>query len=359
MSDKNGTMKPISSAERLFAEEIEKLAQPLCEKVQSLPEDARKDFRAQDVLTHHDCSLRQDLLLKIFEYMSKSSKYKKDLDGVTCVEILDDSLQSYKAESYKGEVHQNEKLDFWRYFRNQYRRRISPWKYRPVEEVGLQDINRELRGQQVKEFLYLLAEKQGLAPEEIEALGLTEKHNRLYYTKAANALGILAKLGHDKDSQEAKAITDLLAQSNLHYYDQTVSQDDETANRYVIMDRTTYAHDMEEEASADSLQPVLERVFQVARKTRRFSEEQLKGYVTLRALATQDDASEGMRPYIIVPFFEAHRKKAYPPKITDTKLLIMRRDAMAEYLNLQPETWRKKMKDLENFMLEAYQPPTA
>ena len=353
MSENDQTTRSIADAEKLFAEEIEKLARPLCEKIQSLPASLQEDFQAKKVLTHHEFSIRQDLLFRVFDYMSKKSKFAKVLDGLTCVAILDASLRAYKADAYEGEVYYNEKLDFWGYFCNQYKKRVAPWKKRPLEEFGLKDINYEIRGQKVKDFLRLLAAKARLSEQEMEALKLDEKDR--YYANQNNALRVLAELGYDENSGQAKEVKDLLAQGNLDYYDQTVSQEDETANRYAGVDKATYAVDRENEVIEDSLPGVLEKAFRIARETPGINEEYLKGIVTLHVLSTEDALSEGMDPYIIAPFYEQHRRDNYSSDATEAAINRERKYAMAEYFNLQPDTWRKKVKALRVFLMGTYQ----
>ncbi len=353
VSENGQTKISKADAEKLFAEEIEKLARPLCEKIQSLPASLREDFEAKKVLNHHEFSIRQDLMLKVFDYMSNKPKFAKVLDGLTCVSVLDASLQAYKADAYEGEVYNNEKLDFWRYFCNQYWKRVAPWKKRPLEEFGLKDTNYEIRGQKVKDFLRLLAAKARFSEQEMEALKLDEKGG--YYAKQDNALRILAGLGYDENSRQAKEVKALLAQSNLDYYDQTVSPEDETANRYAGVDKATYAVDREQEVIADSLVGLLERAFGVARETSGVNEEYLKGIVTLYVLSAEDALSEGIRPYIIVPFYEQHRRDKYSSDATEASINRERKYAMAEYFNLQPDTWRKKVKELKVFLMGTYQ----
>ncbi len=355
MSEKGQIKRSTTDAEKLFAEEIEKLARPLCVKIQSLPASLREDFQAKKVLTHHEFSIRQDLMFKVFDYMSNKPKFAKVLDGLTCVAVLDASLQAYKADAYEGEVYNNEKLDFWRYFCNQYWKRVAPWKKRPLEEFGLRDINYEIRGQKVKDFLRLLAAKTRLSEQEMETLKLDEKGG--YYANQDNALEVLAQLGYDEDSPQAEEVKDLLSQSNLDHYDQTVSQDDETANRYAGVDKATYVVEREQEVVADSLPGILERAFRRARETPGINEEYLKGIVTLHVLSAEDALSEGISPYIIASFYEQHRRDKYSSDATEAAIKREQKYAMAEYFNLQPDTWRKKVKELGIFLMGTYKTP--
>ncbi len=357
MSENDHTAQITTDAETQFAEEIEQMARPLYEKIQSLPESERENLRIRDILTHTEASHKFDLLTKIYKFMEKSLKFEK-LDGNICFDTLDSALKSYRGEKYEGPSYQGQKLNFWKYFCNIYRKRIAPYKNQPAEEIGLTDENYEIRGQKVKDFLRLLAKKSLLTKEETAALKLSEE--RSYYAKESNALRILEQLGYGADTPQAQDVKELLHNSYITS-NEALSQgwDAEDASELNKLARS----DVERKTPGlEFVAKILDRAVEKAERTGRVNVDYLKGFVTLYVLSTQDELllsahgalSEEIRRHIIAPFYEAHRRKRYSAEFSPATITRMQKRAMAEYLGLQPETWRKTMKRISNYLMQFY-----
>ena len=357
MSENDHTAQITTDAETRFAEEIENMARPLYEKIQSLPESERKNLQIRDILTHNEASQRQNLLFKIFDYIRKSSRFKQ-IDGFTCVEVLDDALKSYQGEKYEGPSYQDRKLSFWKYFCNVYRKRIAPYEKQPAEEIGLPDQNYEFRGQKVKDYLRLLAKKSRLTEEEAAALELSEE--RSYYAKESNALRILEQLGYGADTPQARDAKKLLSDSYIVNHE-ALSQG-EGAEEVPELNKLARPDVERKTPGLEFVAKILDRAVEKAERTGRVNVEYLKGFVTLYVLSTQDELllsahgalSEEISRHIIAPFYEEHRRKRYSAGISPSTVNRMQKQAMAEYLGLQPETWRKTMKRLSNYLMQFY-----
>lgn len=338
MSENEQETQITTAVDTLFEEDIENLARPLCEKIQSLPKERLHDFQAKKALSHHERAVRSRLLMQVHDHIAKPAR-----DDLLLVEVMDDSLQSYKAGSGY--------LNFWKYFCSVYGKRIAPYKSQEPEEIGLRNPNYELKGQRVKEYLRALAQKSNLTEDVMESLKLSEKGR--YYAKPKNAQAVLESLGYGEDTIQAKDVDELLSTTYTENYEEPTSQDEDT-KKPKFWKKVRHSNLLPRNPDLDLVSEVLQRAFEKAKETTKVNTEYLKGLVTLYVLSTQDELPDDIIPYIVMPFYEAQRKKRYSAEDTIAAINRDQRHAMASYFNLQPETWRKKSNELRNFLMEVY-----